>query len=1031
MKLPSFSVILVFVVLVIVGAGITPLLSIQYTPTYQAKDLSINYSWPGASARVVEAEVTSRLEGIISTVSGVEEVGSVSTKESGRITIKLKSKESIDVIRFEIASQIRRIYPKLPEGVSYPMLSSSASGENVRPILAYTINADIPTNKIEEYAQEHIVKELCLIDGVADANLSGATPYLMEVSFNPDYIKKLGVNPEDITSAINTYSKATDIVGSIESKAILLTTSSKGTNFGQIPVKNVDGRIIRLDDISRTVYREKTPNSYYRINGLNTINLRITPAKGVNTIKLCNIIKKKMTELEKSFPDKFSAKVSYDTSVDLQKELNKIIRRTILSILFLLIFVFIATKSLRYLTIIVVTLIANIFIAFIFYYLFKLQIHIYSLAGITVSLGMIIDSSIIMISHYGYYRNRKAFIAILGALLTTIGALVVIFFLPEKDKVNLVEFSAVIIINLTVSMVISLLLVPALIDKYPIGGVRSSQKRSSLRRTVKINAFYRRYILFGRSHRWIFILLLIFGFGLPIHYLPSKVENEESRWGKIYNKTIGSSLYQNDLKNIAEKIFGGTLRLFSKNVKTLDYGREPAKKAIYVSASLPDGCSVQQLNDVVVHMENFLTKFPQIDMFTTAVNSYKNASIEITFHKEYEDSEFPLMLKNEVIAKAVDFGGATWSVYGIDENGFNNYVGSGGYKSQSISITGYNYDQLYSYCLNSVKSLSENQRVTEPEVCGRESYGEALSRNEYFIDFNQEVIAQLGMSPAEAFLALDDQLFSKSTSPYNIDNEKISVNVVSSKRDNFDVWSLANEHLAISEDKYVRFSEIGKIDKRRTGNDIYKLNQQYSLVVAYDFIGSSELSNRVKKREIKRLNKEVLPIGYKAVTKDYSWDFSKSKLYFLLFLIIGIIYFICAILFESTLQPLLIILLIPVSFIGLFLTFYFTDFTFDEGGFAAMIMLSGVSVNAGIYIINQYNLLRRGRSKPVDQYIKAFNHKIIPILLTIVSTVLGLIPFLFDGKNEAFWFSFAVGTMGGLLFSIIGIIFFLPVWKRI
>lgn len=1038
MKLSSFSVILVFVVLVIVGAGITPLLCIQYTPTYEQKEISISYNWAGASARVIESEVTSKLEGVISSISGIKQVSSVSGKERGSISITLKPKTDINAVRFEIASQIRRIYPKLPEGVTYPLFSASYNGENTSSVLFYTINAGIPTNQIEEYAKEHIVKQLSLIDGIAELNLSGATPYFIEVSFNPDYLRKIGVTPEDITSAISTYAGSDDVIGSIESKAIILTTSSKGSKFGQIPIKNVDGRIIRLDDITKTVYKEREPSYYNRINGLNTINLSIVPEKGVNTIDLCNTVKTRMKELEKEFPDKFSATLSYDVSEELKAELNKILRRTILSFLFLLAFVFMATRSLRYLSIIIITLIANIFIAFIFYYLFKLQIHIYSLAGITVSLGMIIDSSIIMISHYGYFRDRKAFLAILGALLTTIGALAVIFFLPEKDKVNLVEFSAVIIINLTVSLIISLILVPALVDKLPVGGVRSSQNSSSLRRTVKFNNFYKRYISFGRGHRWIFILLLIFGFGLPLHYLPSKIEKEESFWDKAYNKTIGSSLYQNDLKNIAEKIFGGTLRLFSQNVKTYGYGREPAKKSISIQAGLPDGCTTKQLNDIVVNMENFLTKFPQIKMFNTTISSYKNASIEVTFKKEYENSEFPLFLKQEVIAKAIDFGGATWAVYGIDENGFNNYVGSGSFGSNSIIITGYNYDQLYSYCQNAVKNLSENQRVSKPEISGNRRYGEKSARNEYFIDYNYNTMAVLGMTPADVYMALQDQLFNQSAASLVVGDEKVPVKVVSSNLNKFDVWNLYNEHLSIVNEQEVKFSEIGKIEMRKSGNDIYKENQQYRLVVSYDFIGSYELSSRVKKREIKRLNEEVLPIGYKAETEDYEWDFSKSKLFLLLLLVIAIIYFICSMLFESLLQPLLIILMIPLSLIGLFLTFYFTGYTFDQGGFAAMIMLCGISVNAGIYIINQYNILKRPKGaaslrlrNPLDLYIKAYNYKIIPILLTIISTVLGLLPFLFDGKDEQFWFSFAVGTMGGLIFSIIGIVFFLPVWRKI
>lgn len=100
----------------------------------------------------------------------------------------------------------------------------------------------------------------------------------------------------------------------------------------------------------------------------------------------------------------------------------------------------------------------------------------------------------------------------------------------------------------------------------------------------------------------------------------------------------------------------------------------------------------------------------------------------MTFKKEYENSGLPMLLKQEVIGKAIDFGGANWSVYGIDEQGFNNNIGSTGYKSNLIVLTGYNYDQLYSFCQDAVKSLSENQRVSEPGIFGNVSWGSMLSQ---------------------------------------------------------------------------------------------------------------------------------------------------------------------------------------------------------------------------------------------------------------------------------------------------------------
>ena len=141
---------------------------------------------------------------------------------------------------------------------------------------------------------------------------------------------------------------------------------------------------------------------------------------------------------------------------------------------------------------------------------------------------------------------------------------------------------------------------------------------------------------------------------------------------------------------------------------------------------------------------------------------------------------------------------------------------------------------------------------------------------------------------------------------------------------------------------------------------------------------------------------------------------------------------LCSIILESLSQPLAIIAMIPISFIGVFLTFYLLDINFDQGGFASFILLCGIVVNSGLYIINDYNILRKRRKAQAGLalYLKAFNYKIIPVMLTILSTVLGLVPFVMHGQQEVFWFSFATGAMGDLLFSLAAIFFYMPLFVR-
>lgn len=1048
------------VALMVIGIGMIPMLNIQYTPSIKQKELGLSYYWYGASARVIEQEVTSKLEGVLASVKGIKEINSTTGKGWGEITLTIKKNENIDAIRFEAATQIKQLYSNLPKDLTYPVFSTTTSGEQEQTILSYTLNADISTAHIQKYAEEHILPILSRIDGVNNVAIYGATPYEWEISFDPNKCAALGITAKEIADAINNYNKE-DILGltneknnsgEIQQFRVLLANKPNDVSAGNtltppnentvtgysmwenIPVTNSKGRIVLLRDIATAKYKEQLPRRYYRINGLNNINLNISAEKHVNTLELTAQIKNKMKELEASFPEGYSALVAYDASREIQKELNKIYIRTALSTLLLLLFVYITSRKLRYLFLIVVTLLANILLAFIFYNLFKLEIHLYSMAGITVSLGLIIDTSIIMIDHYSYYHNKKAFLAILAALLTTIGALLIVFFLPEHQRNNLIDFSSVIIINLTVSLLIALFFIPALLDKLPIKPRTGKKMIKSRRRIVRFTHVYGKTILFTRRFKGVFIVLMLLGFGIPIQMLPAKIKDKydpnkerEGFFPELYNKTIGGQFYQNTLKPILEPTLGGAMRLFTEHVFNGNYYSDPQRTRLYVRASMPEGCTVHQLNEVMKKMENYLSQYQEIEMYQTLVANYDQGSINITFKPEAENSSFPIMLKDILIAKANDLGGADWNIYGIGQ-GFSNALGSG-YKSNRITLTGYNYDLLYKYAQQLCDSLLKNKRVSGPVILGGDTW---YSKNatEYFIDFNFEQFAQQDLKPSDYYNFLTQQLYVQNLNPVILQDEQVPVTLISSESRNFDVWHLKNDIIQMGK-KSVKLAELGTIEKRLSGNDIYKENQVYSLRVAFDFLGPYELAKRVTERNIDRLN-NTLPLGFKADNKDSYWYFSENKTqYALLFLIIAVIYLTCAVLFESLWQPFVIIMMIPISFIGVFLTFYLFKFNFDQGGFASFVLLCGIVVNAGIYIINEYNLTCRATKRQgLKYYLKSYNHKIIPIFLTIVSTILGLIPFIYEGQKEVFWFSFAVGAMGGMVFSIIALVFYLPLFMK-
>ncbi len=664
-------------------------------------------------------------------------------------------------------------------------------------------------------------------------------------------------------------------------------------------------------------------------------------------------------------------------------------------------------------------------IAVIFYYLLKLEIHLYSLAGITVSFGIIIDNSIVMIDHYRHRGNKKAFLAILAATLTTIGSLSVIFFLSEQQRINLFDFTWVMIINLGISLLIALLFIPSLLELTPLITKKDSHFFRRKRRLLKITASYIRFILFSKRWRLVIIALLILGFGIPVHWLPNKI-NTDNRWGTLYNKTIGSEFYQK-IRPVTEKIVGGTLRLFSENVYESSFYSTPERTTLYVRGSMPEGCTVQQLNEVIEKMENYLSSFDEIELYQTNINTYNNSSITIYFKPEYETGPFPYYLKDMLTSKSISLGGADWSVYGVGQ-GFSNAMHTG-LKSNSIELTGYNYDQLYRYAEILCDSLKKHPRVQELEISGEISW-RAKTLHEYVVDFDREIFAMNDITLQDYYQNLRDEAYTTTLAPVFDKSDKIPVTLVSNKSEIFDKWILNNEPFQI-DTKTIKFNSIANIKKQKTGNAIYKFNQEYRLYVLFNYIGPYQLARMVTDDAIESMN-SWLPMGNKVKpsNRGYSWSNKDKKQYYLIFLVIGIIYFICSILLESLIQPLAIIAMIPISFIGVFLSFYLFDINFDQGGFAAFILLCGLAVNSALYIINDYNIFNKQKSSndKLRIYIKAFNHKISPVILTILSTIFGLIPFLIGGQTEVFWFAFAVGTIGGLIFSLIALFIYFPLF---
>jgi multidrug efflux pump subunit AcrB len=1062
--LSTFTVNIIFVMLIIVGAAMIPLLSLQLNPTRYLPALTISWSWPEAPVRVVEQEVTSVLEGVLTTVTEVRNITSTTSNEGGSINVEFDKNVDLRTKRFEVASLIRESRKRLPDHVSFPVISMNMpSNQSGNILLTFQLNGNASPSFIYNIAENTIKPAISVVDGVYSVNIYGSTPQEWEVIYDQKKLSSTGLSSSAIGNSINAYmlrqelGAAREILSGGTDKRTYLTlvgNLSDEFRWQDIPVAKAAGRIIHLTDIAKIKLVDQRPQSYYRINGLNTININVTAGKNVNNIRVAAEVRNVMEKIKQELPPGYSIRTSADNTIYLKQEISKNIFRAILSVVLLLMFVLLISRELKYLLIITISLIANIFIAFILYYLFKLEIHLYSLAGITVSFGIIINNTIVMTDHIRFQKNRRVGISLLAATLTTIGALVVIFFLDETSRITLSDFAAVVIINLAVSLAVALVFIPSLLEKIRLAPKFNAMIIARKRRVVRFTSFYDKSIIFVLKHRPYFIVGAILLFGLPVFYLPDKLpvtknnqitpaENLTS-FQKLYNSTLGDQKYVQKIKPVVNKILGGTFRLFNEKIRNgrfyyYDDSRDVQRTRLTVNISLSEeGLTIEDLNKTCAGLENMLAGYKELDVFTTSISGPNAATVSITFKPEYDFSIFPFVLKIRVEDYMNGIGSYSASVYGVGQ-GFSNQVYSDYIMTNyRVLMTGYNYDELYAYSSQLKERLlaSSKGRIKEVFLLGS-NYGSSIRSGKKvyrnMLDMDKFYLSERGSDVASAYS--ESRKYSRSTGstqPLFINGTLAPVNILSQQAGEYDLWNFRNVPITTQTGQSVKLKDFSSVTRVVTDNTISRENQQYIITIGYDFIGNYELGRLILERNINETN-ALLPLGYSARSdsSSYSWATSKTN-YLLIFLVILIIYFICSILLESLKQPFVVISLIPFSFIGVFLTFHLFRISVDEGVFAAMILLCGIVVNATLYILNDYNSIRRRKPNLPDRvaYLKAFNGKIIPIFLTKLSTIIGLIPFLLTGRDERFWFALAAATIGGLVFSMIGLFVYQPMMLR-
>ncbi|WP_420317906.1 efflux RND transporter permease subunit [Ekhidna sp.] len=993
-----FRISLVFLVITLAGIASAFLLEVDFTPPNSSNSFIISFSSDANDPPLVtEQKITSILEGALSSIEGLKEIKSVSRFGGGYITVTFEE-DGLQEKRLEILTAIRQVRDKLPENISFPSISLGRSEDKEEPLLIYSISSSLPMDQIVELTKNLIIPKIGLNPGIKTLELSTDSQPVIVISYDLDQLNAIGINPPLLLKRISEQYKNEQLgvmTKNSQTKALFInSTPSDLSDLLSISIsKDID-----LGDVAVAQIENQRATFISRLNGKNAIQLSLFVQEHENKPALAKSLRESIVHLTASLPENLGIKLSYDDTDFITRELQKISKRAILSILILSALVFLVYRKMNQLVVLIGSVLVSLGISALIMYLMNVPIHLYTIAGLTISFGLVIDNSIMVIDHLKRRKNLKVIAALLVATLTTISAILVIFILPKDERVGMDDFAIAISIALCASVIVSLIFTPAFSKAVGRNEQMQSKSISSLKKLIRVQRSYYNFIITLSKYKKVIIVLLILTFGLPVYLVPKSIEGFD-----LYNRTIGSDLYQENIRPVSDKILGGMLRSFYLNVFESSGYRTPEKTRLYVSASMDQGHTIEQMDRIINKVEDYLSQVAGLESFKSSIFSGQYAQVVIEFNKDSESGSLPYVLKNRLIQRSLDWGGVDWSIYGVGR-GFSNASGES-IPSFRIKLKGYNYSDLEVLAEDIAQKLISHPRIKEVNTNDRFSWRDESA--------DQYVLSPKNEMTLDNYLTSLNQISNASMSylpqsNVTINNTQLPILLRDKRSQDFSIYRLMNE----GSSDLLRTNAI--LTSEVKSGALYRENRQYIRVVSFEYYGSYRFGNQYLKEVIEN---HVFPVGYSYEKLEYDWSSNKTKRqYALIILILLLVYVICTVTFENLKLPFYIILVIPLSFIGIFMTFSWGGFYFDQGGYAAFVLLAGIVVNATIFILNES---RNYHSKNVNRnLIKACSRKFVPIMLTIISTCLGLVPFLIDGQQEVFWFSFAIGVIGGLLFSI-------------
>ncbi|MCX6250237.1 MAG: efflux RND transporter permease subunit [Bacteroidetes bacterium] len=997
-KRPVASIVMSLVIVLFGVVGYT-FLGIRLYPAIDPPTINVQTNYTGANADIIESQITEPLEKAINGIEGIKSISSSSSVGSSNITVEFNVGSDLEKAANDVRDKTSQAARNLPQDIDAPPVVSKADA-NSDPIITLSIQSTtMNALELSDYAENVLQEKLQTIPGVSSVGLYGQKRPAMRLWLNPDKMAAYNITPEDINIALEK--ENVDLPGGkVRGKSTELIVKTFGRlvteeDFNNIIIRQTNDQVVRFSDIGDAMLGPENEEIGVKLNGAEGISLALVPLPGANHIEIANEFYKRFADIQKSTPAGLNLYVGYDKSRFVRQSVNDVAETLIIAISLVVLIVFLFFRNwiiaLRPLIDIPVSLIGSFFIM----YLFGFSVNVLTLLAIVLATGLVVDDGIVVTENIfkkielgmdrwkaAFAGTREIFFAVITTSLTLAIVFIPVIFLSGFTGRLFREFGIVVAGAVLISAFVSLTLTPVLNIK--LGGSLSRHspfynKTESL--FTGLDNGYRKLLTAFMNRRWLSFLILglslvvIFMVGSNLKSELAPLEDHSIVRASLtapegtdfdYTQTLIDRICQMEMDSIPEArlVFGRTAPGFASS------STNTGGINTFLTEPGERKATQQQIYDKLARLYK---RFPEARIIP---NQEQTISTSLS-----AGSQLPVqfVLQNLDFSKLQQFL-PKFLEEARKDSVFGNVDVNLKFNKPELNLT---VDRL----------KATNLGVNVLDVSNTLQFALSGRRYGYFIRNGKQyfVIGQVDRA---------------------------------SRSEPADVTAL---YVRNNHGNMIQLDNLIKMEENSSPPTLYHFNRYKSATISASLASGRTLGEGIV--EMRKISEKVLDDSFQTALLGPSRDFaeSSSNTSFAFILAIVLIYLILAAQFESFLDPLIIMLTVPLAIAGAVLTLWIFGQTLNIFSEIGMIMLVGIVTKNGILIVEFANQKRKAGLVKAEAAFESAAARLRPILMTSLATIGGALPIaLALGAGAHSRVPLGIVVVGGLFFALIFTLFVIP-----